>query len=264
MPKYAGEEALPLYIPGEIRADSLAFPKRLWASTLNAGARELANAVAAAVADGISITNATPSRLSSLPHSRDSDGESEEATHMLLYLTLSTWAGDGAEALAEQVRAARNARLPIVMAHENDIERAGCIFGHFFEVTPRDLIVDGLYHDLAIGCHSGKHRQVSIALLATALGATKQTAQSRVRRTTLARLTQTRGSSSTQEPSNGDDDLEESATQPRQIVRGCTAPRHTAHTHATQDVDDRVLCVVWIFWRCCLVLGSRLAGEEFV
>ena len=118
---------------------------------------------------------------------------------MLLYLILSTWAGDGAEALAEQVRAAREARLPIVMAHENDAVRNGCIFGHFFEVTPRDLITDGLYDVLAVGCHSGPHRKVSLALLAQELGATKQTAQSRVRRaiassTAIARITQSRGS----------------------------------------------------------------------
>mmetsp|Transcript_26482 Transcript_26482/g.77010 ORF Transcript_26482/g.77010 Transcript_26482/m.77010 type:complete len:138 (+) Transcript_26482:238-651(+) len=137
---------------------------------------------------------------------------------MLLYLNRSTWAGDGAEALAEQVRAARNARLPIVMAHENDVERAGCIFKHFFEVTPRDLLADGLYDDLAVGCHADPHRQVSFALLATALGAIKQTAQSRVRRVTALALP-TRGSTSSMtEPSNGDDLVEASATQVRQIV----------------------------------------------
>ena len=197
-PKYADEDALPLCIPGEIRADDLAFPKPvvIWASTLNGGARDLADAVAAAVAGSISVTDTTPSRLSSLPR-RASGRGGDEATHMLLYLKRSTWAGDGAEALAEQVRAARSARLPIVMAHENDAVRGGCIFGHFFEVTPRDLISDGLYNDLAVGCHADPHRQVSIALLAQALGATKQTAQSRVRRVTaLARTTQPRGSSS--------------------------------------------------------------------
>ena len=79
------------------------------------------------------------------------------------------------------------------MAHENDAVRNGCIFGHFFEVTPRDLIADGLYDDLAVGCHADPHRQVSLALLAKALGATKQTAQSRVRRVFLAQPTQNRG-----------------------------------------------------------------------
>ena len=164
----------------------------------------------------ISVTDAPPSLLSSLPRASGSGGD--EATHMLLYLKWSTWAGDGAEALAEQVRAAREARLPIVMAHENDAERGGCIFGRFFEVTPRDLIADGLYDDLAVGCHADPHRQVSIALLAQALGATKQTAQSRVRRVTALALT-TRGSTSSMtEPSNGDDLVEASTTQDRQIV----------------------------------------------
>ena len=57
-PKFAGEEALPLCIPGEVRADDLAPPKPVvvWASSLNDGARELAGVVSAAVADGISIT----------------------------------------------------------------------------------------------------------------------------------------------------------------------------------------------------------------
>ena len=136
---------------------------------------------------------------------------------MLLYLNRLTWAGEGAEALAEQVRAARRAKLPIVMAHENDAVRNGCIFGHFFEVTPRDLIADGLYHDLAIGCHADPHRQVSLALLAKALGATKQTAQSRVHRVTALALT-IRGSLTKTKPSNGDDLVEASATQDRQIV----------------------------------------------
>ena len=137
---------------------------------------------------------------------------------MLLYLKEATWADNGAEALAEQVRAARRAELPLVMAHENDAVRGGCIFAHFFEVTPRDLLSDGLYNDLAVGCHSDPHRQVSLALLAKALGATKQTAQSRVRRATVTRSMQTRGSSSNTEPSNGDDAVEESATQDRQMV----------------------------------------------
>ena len=150
---------------------------------------------------------------------------------MLLYLNRSTWAGDGAEALAEQVRAARRARLPIVMAHENDAVRGGCVFGRFFEVTPRDLIADGLYNDLAVGCHADPHRQVSIALLAQALGATKQTATSRVRRATLARTTQTRGSSSKtelQEHSVGDDSVGDD------LVDDCDEPG--AHAQMSQIV----------------------------
>ena len=67
-PKYAGEDELPLGIPGELRAEDLAFPKPvvLWASTLNDGARNLAGEVAAAVQGSISVTDAPPSLLSSL------------------------------------------------------------------------------------------------------------------------------------------------------------------------------------------------------
>ena len=212
-PKYAGEDALPLCIPGELRADGLAFPKPvvLWASTLNAGARELANAVVVAVSGEISVTDAPPSRLSSLPRASGSGGD--EATHMLLYLKWSTWAGDGAEPLAEQVRAARRARLPIVMAHENDAVRGGCVFGRFFEVTPRDLIADGLYDDLAVGCHADPHRQVSLALLAKALGATQQTVDSSVR-VALSRLA--RRTTAKAQPS-GDDFL-----PPPRLPSGCS------------------------------------------
>jgi len=212
-PKYAGEKALPLCIPGELRADGLAFPKPvvLWASTLNAGARDLAKAVVAAMPGSISVTDAIPSLLSSLPRASGSGGD--EATHMLLYLKWSTWAGDGAEPLAEQVRAARRARLPIVMAHENDAVRGGCVFGRFFEVTPRDLIADGLYDDLAVGCHADPHRQVSLALLAKALGATHQTVDSSVR-VALSRLA--RRTTAKAQPS-GDDVL-----PPPRLPSGCS------------------------------------------
>ena len=85
----------------------------------------------------------------------------DEATHMLLYLNRSTWAGDGTEALAEQVRAARRARLPIVMAHENDPDLGGCLFAKFFETTPQELIAGGLYQDLAVACFAGIHREAA-------------------------------------------------------------------------------------------------------
>ena len=109
---------------------------------------------------------------------------------MLLYLNKATWAGDGAEALAEQVRAARRARLPIVMAHENDAVRGGSIFGHFsplFRGTPRDLISDWLYGfvttSLAVGCHRLGPASAGVARppRKRARSDLKQTAQSRVR-----------------------------------------------------------------------------------
>ena len=90
---------------------------------------------------------------------------------MLLYLSERTWVGKAGELLAAEVRKARAAGLPIVMLHENDRERHGCEFGHFFTTTPSDLIQDGLYKALALACYPGAHRAVSMALAARALGA---------------------------------------------------------------------------------------------
>ena len=41
----------------------------------------------------------------------------------------------------------------------------------FFETTPQELIAGGLYKDLALACYPGLHREVSLRLLAKALGA---------------------------------------------------------------------------------------------
>uniref|UniRef100_A0A0D3KIZ3 Uncharacterized protein n=1 Tax=Emiliania huxleyi (strain CCMP1516) TaxID=280463 RepID=A0A0D3KIZ3_EMIH1 len=48
----------------------------------------------------------------------------------------------------------------------------GCQFSRFFEVTPQELIAGGLYKDLAKSCFPGRHRKVSLVLLAKSLGAT--------------------------------------------------------------------------------------------
>ena len=86
--------------------------------------------------------------------------------------------------------------------------------GAFFEVTPRDLIADGLYNDLAVGCHSNPHRQVSLALLAKALGATHQTVDSSVR-VALSRLAGR--TTAKAQPSMGDDVL-----PPPRLPSGCS------------------------------------------
>ena len=75
---------------------------------------------------------------------------------MLLYLCEATWLD---ERLEEQVKAARDAGLPIVMAHEKDPDLGGCAFARFFETTPQELVDGGLYRNLAISCFSGRHRK---------------------------------------------------------------------------------------------------------
>jgi len=168
-PNFLDKTSLPLCVSGELESESLAFSKpcTLWASPANAGALELATEIATAVA-GLTIST--------------TDDRPASATHMLLYLNEESFVSDG-ERLAEQVKQARQDRLKIVMAHENDPALGGCQFSRFFEVTPQErmsqrgacpatpppqpsppptpqeLIAGGLYKDLAKSCFPGHHRK---------------------------------------------------------------------------------------------------------
>ena len=122
-PNFLDKTSLPLCVSGELESESLAFSKpcTLWASPANAGALELANELAAAFT-GLTISAA--------------DDRPATATHMLLYLNENSFVSD--ERLAEQVKQAREDRLKIVMAHENDPALGGCQFSRFFETTPQE------------------------------------------------------------------------------------------------------------------------------
>ena len=143
-PNYVDQTSLPLCVPGEPESQLLAFAKEtmLWASPANAGARVLADEIADAVA-GLTISTA--------------DARPATATHMLLYLNEHSFVSD--ERLADQVKQAREDRLKIVMAHENDPDLGGVEFNRFFETTPQELIAGGLYTDLAKSCFPGRHRK---------------------------------------------------------------------------------------------------------
>ena len=91
----------------------------LWASPFDEGADELATELATNFS-GLTVSTAE---------------EAGDATHMLLYLNADTWSD---ERLAEQVKQAREDKLKIVIAHENDPDLGGCQFSRFFEVTPQE------------------------------------------------------------------------------------------------------------------------------
>jgi len=96
-------------------------------------------------------------------------------THMLLYLNRETFVGETGEKLADEVRLALSAGTRVAMIHENDEAKSGCPFYVFFQTTPPDLISSGLYKSLAIAfMGSEAHREVSRALFAKVLGATRQ------------------------------------------------------------------------------------------
>ena len=190
-PNFLDKTSLPLCVSGELESQSLAFSKpcTLWASPANPGAAELACELARAF-PGLTVSTVADVGSSAAAHpSMASRGlarrtrRAGDVTHMLLYLNQNTWLEDDGERLAEQVKQAREDRLKIVMAHENDPALGGCQFSRFFEVTPQErmsqrgacpatpppqpsppqtpqeLIAGGLYKDLAKSCFPGRHRK---------------------------------------------------------------------------------------------------------
>ena len=130
---------------------------------------------------GSSFTNA---RMSVHFQSQQSDSEDfidEDArVAMLLYLNEQTFVGAMGDALAQQVRETRAAGIGIVLAHENDVSKGGGPFARLFQTTPKDLVDDGLYHDIAIALYDGPHRAIGVAMLGQALGARSQVGSSRL------------------------------------------------------------------------------------
>ena len=134
----------------------------LWASPFDEGADELATELATNFS-GLTVSTAE---------------EAGDATHMLLYLNADTWSD---ERLAEQVKQARQDRLKIVMAHENDLDRGGCEFAKFFETTPQERCPSAV-HRL---CHTTRPR--SMPPFPAAAGAHQRRALQRPRHCLLPR-----------------------------------------------------------------------------
>ena len=170
MPNHSRLSSLPLFVPGDASSQTLVFSKPvvLWASPANPGAVELGGELAKAF-PGLTIS--TVRSPASVPSSIAPRGMARRArrdgdvTHMLLYLNQNTWLADDGERLAEQVKQAREDKLKIVMAHENDPALGGCAFDRMFEVTPQELINDGLYRDLARSFFPGAYREAPLAII---------------------------------------------------------------------------------------------------
>ena len=114
---------------------------------------------------------------------------------MLLYLNEDTFKNEIGARLAVEVRAAMRLGLTIVMAHENDSDRGGCIFGYFFQTTPEDLINVGLYKKIATAFHQEPLRPISHVMLAKEIGAVKlEGGVSGMRRSISRRLSRNRES----------------------------------------------------------------------
>ena len=69
--------------------------------------------------------------------------------------------------------------------------------------TPQGLIEEGIYKEIAIALHTPPHRAVSLALVAQALGATKDAARQAARRGNVNRLSFSSASASSSSAGGG-------------------------------------------------------------
>ena len=131
----------------------------------------MANALHDVFGDSIYVLSDVIQPATQRQHSRR--GRDGGPTHFLLYLNDQTFVDAPGQLLAHEVRSARESGSPsVVMVHENDPHRGGCIFDTFFATTPGDLLQGGIYKAIALALHSGGFWPVSVALVARALGAT--------------------------------------------------------------------------------------------
>ena len=62
--------------------------------------------------------------------------------------------------------------IRIVMVHEQNPKKGGCDFGQIMQSTPTDLVVNGLYHDLAVPLYEHHvYRKISLRQVLLAMGA---------------------------------------------------------------------------------------------
>ena len=211
---------LSLVLPREVNIAKLTLPRPLvlWCSAGNLGAVAMAHELKDALAGGGDVIHVVERR----PDARQLEAQGKSVA-MLLYLNKDTWAtqpgvlehdvratcsfahglGAGLVRMASNMRELRrmgsslnerNAgatsadKIRIVLVHEADPAKGGCEFGTFFATTPQGLVDEGIYKDIAIALHTPPHRAISLALVAQALGATKDAARQAARRGSVNRL----------------------------------------------------------------------------
>ena len=180
-----------LYMPGETALADLSFSEDLdlLVSCWNPGAAEAARELMRRFKQSLKVreismrteldeyierVRALKRQSSRLSRDRSSSSLSTAtgaAPRFVLYLNDKTWVGDDGLQLAALVRRVLASSIPIVMLHENGLERGGCHFARFFQTTPGDLIDDGIYSEIALALYDGVHREVSLRRVAEKLGA---------------------------------------------------------------------------------------------
>ena len=131
-PAYKMQSELALYVPGELAQQTLRFvsPVVLYVSRSNPGAAELVAELCGQFNTTLlSYTEETPDKIAVQPRSAVAKkGKPAIMTHFLLYLCKATYEGEPGQQLAMELREALTNKVPIVMAHENDVKKGGCAF----------------------------------------------------------------------------------------------------------------------------------------
>ena len=184
-----------LYVSGEVTRQKLSLPPAvLIISPENIGAANLAQEILKKYPEnlcfeppGMYLNNVEGGAVGALEHAGQTLSKrllghrfgssrhhpDQRNRYFLLYLNKETWLGSTGSKLADQVRAARAAGIRVVLAHECDPVLGGCEFSSFFQTTPQDLIIEGLYARIAVAFFTGQHRAVSLCLLAREIGAVR-------------------------------------------------------------------------------------------
>ena len=199
---------LGLFIPGEVSRQRMHFKARtlVYVSKSNPGAIETARELNKGTGDCFKVTSDVNSirrnTLGWMSASIDrNEARRNQATHFLVYLNDQTFVEPAmAQNLANELRsvrsvaafrldsrtakpsrrgsAIREASAPsgpkVILLHEQSNARGATDFDTFFQVTPHDLVKDGLYKPIATALHrSDAMWPVSVALAAKSLGAVK-------------------------------------------------------------------------------------------
>ena len=103
---------------------------------------------------------------------------SEEESCLVVLLNKQTWEGQRGQRLARQVSRIHSAGARVFLLHDV----TSCAFRDVMEATPRQLVEDGLYANLATDVVPGRAEEVSAAHFAAALGCVRKATQGPQRR----------------------------------------------------------------------------------
>ena len=147
-----------LHFRNEIRLQKLHFllPTNIQISSLNMGAERAANELAACIGNAtvstrppVLLRNHSAFSIKAIAHSIAQSQFNPlqhnpllmKRTVFLLYLNDQTFQqqGEGASQLAAEIHMVMDADVPLVMVHENDVERGGCQFSKFIQVCMQPI-----------------------------------------------------------------------------------------------------------------------------